>query len=227
MQNPILKNWVLPAGLLAAILIFDFYFLPNATITPVSSFLILAVLAFVLPPVSMIFWACAYTFGAVYVVYHPEYFRPGPPNYALMHEIRSIGLAAGGVFSVLLCFYRLKDSRRSEQLNLLVREIPVPFVLSDGNGEIIFMNTQAADLLGVRDRKAEGDSYFSLLTDVNEKGNAIQKYLEIFDARVQREYSIELKPKNNHGVTLNGKAIPVDGSASRYMITIISGPALV
>ncbi len=132
--------------------------------------------------------------------------------------------SSGGSFSVLLCFRHLKSVRKSEQLNLLVREIPIPFVLSDGNGEIVFMNTQAAQLLGMRGKKTEGDSYFSLLTDSNQKGNAIQKYLEVFDASLPQEAVIELKPKNNPGAILRGTLMQADGSNDRYLITIISEP---
>jgi PAS domain-containing protein len=225
-QKLLFSHWILPAVALAAMMLFDYYFLNGATVTPVCSFLILALLAFILPPVPMIFWACAYACGAMYIVFHPEIFRPGAPDYALMHIIHAIGLVIGSSFSVLLCFHHLKGIRKSEQLNLLVREIPIPFVLSDCNGEIVFMNTQAAQLLGVGDKKTEGDSYFTLLTDTSQKGNAIQKYLELFDAATFREMVIELKPKNNPGAVLRGTLMQADGDNDRYLITIISEPVL-
>jgi hypothetical protein len=225
-QNPFLKNWLLPAVLLAGIMLFDFHFLPGANITPVCGFLILAVLAFILPPAPMILWACVYSCAVVFTIYNPDIFRSGPPDHQLIHKIRSVSVLLGASFAVVLCFNRLKACKKSEQLNLLVSEIPVPFVLSDGNGEIILMNMQASRLLGVPGRKIEGESYFSLLTDAQQKGNAIQKYLEIFDAKSTREISIELKPQNNPGVVLNGTVIPADGDRNRYLITIISEPAL-
>jgi PAS domain-containing protein len=224
-HNPYLIHWLLPAGLLGGVMLFDLYFLPGAIITPVCSFLILALLAFILPPVSMIFWACVYSCSAVFAIWHPDIFRPAL-NGELIGNFRSVGVLAGASFAVVLCFNRLKVSRKNEQLNLLVKEIPVPFVLSDGNGEIILMNTQASQLLGVPGRRIEGESYFSLLTDINRKGDCIQKYLELFDMKSPRELTIELKPQNNPGVVLRGTLIPADADRSRYLITVISEPVL-
>lgn len=225
-NHPLFKHWVLPAILLAGMLVFDWRFLPGATITPLCSFLVLVLLAFILPPLPMIFWACAYTLGVAYVIYHPEIFRAGLPDHPLIHKIRTVSAIVAAAVAVLLCFNRLKSAAKSEQLNLLVKEIPVPFVLSDGNGEIVLMNKQAAQLLGVPGRNIEGESFFSLLTDINRKGDSIQKYLEVFDAQSPREVTIELKPQNNPGAVLHGTLIPADGSAGRYLITIISEPAL-
>ena len=224
-QNPYLKNWLLPAGLLATIMLVDLYFTPGAITTPTCNFLALVMLAFILPRVPMILWACVYSLATVFTLYHPEIFRPAP-NQTHITIIRSMGACFGASAAVALCFYRLKSARKSEQLNLLVKEIPVPFVLSDGNGEIILVNKQALQLLGVTASIAEGNSYFSLLTDASQKGNSIQKYLEIFETKEAREYALELKPKNNPGVVLHGTVIPADGVGGRYLITIISEPAL-
>ena len=223
-QNPFFRHWLFPGAVLVGLLLFDLKFLPNATITPVCSFLILALLAFTLAPVPMIFWSCAYTFAAIFVIYNPDIFRPGLPNHTLIHEIRTVTSILGGVLAVLLCFNRLKISQQSEQLALLVSEIPVPFVLSDGNGEIVLMNKRAAELLGVADRATAGDSYFSLLTDINRKGDCIQRYLEIFDAKTEREVVIELKPQHNPGAVLQGTLVRAEGDVGRYLITMISEP---
>ena len=223
-QNPHLKYWGIPGGLLALLVLYDRFFIPGASITPICGFIILALLAFILPPVPMIFWACVYSLAAVFVIYRPDLFRPGPPDHELIQKIRSLGMFAGASVSVLLCFNLLKVARKNEQLSLLVKEIPVPFVLSDCNGEIILINNQAAQLLGVPGRKIEGDSYFSLLTDINQKGDYIQKYLQLFDAKSPQELTIELKPRNNPGMALHGTLIPADGGSNRYLITIISEP---
>ncbi|HVV73204.1 MAG TPA: hypothetical protein VHI52_17155, partial [Verrucomicrobiae bacterium] len=147
-QHSYIQHWILPAALLASILLFDLFLLPRATITPVCSFLILVLLAFILPPVPMIFWAVIYAITTLVVIFNPDIFRPGTPNVALIHGIRSLGAVLGASVAVLLCFHRLKVGRQSEQLNLIVKEIRVPFVLSDANGEIILMNKQAAEILG-------------------------------------------------------------------------------
>ena len=95
--------------------------------------------------------------------------------------------------------------------------------MSDGNGENhILINKLASQLLGVQDRRVEGESYFSLLTDINKKGDCIQKYLEIFDTKSSREHPIDLKPQYNPGAQLHGTLIPSDGEGGRYIITIIS-----
>lgn len=215
-------TWLLPGCALAGVLLFDLNFMPGAMLTPTFTLLAMAFMGFFLEPVPMIVWAIAYSVAAVYTVYHPDIFMPGPRNYSQIYAIRTIGEVAAAVMAIGLCFHRTKGMRKGAQLDLLVREVPVPLVLSDVNGEIIFMNRLAAEMIGVELGMAEGNSYFTLLTDENKKGAFIQQYLGMFDATTPKKTSIELKPKNFGGKTLRGVLIAVDGRVGRSLITIIS-----
>ena len=104
---------ILPAVLLAGIMLFDYRFLSGAIITPVCSFLILALLAFILSPTPMIFWACVYSLAAgVHDLFAPNIQARAARYSALIHKIRTAGVFLGACISVLLCMYRLKVIRK-------------------------------------------------------------------------------------------------------------------
>jgi len=215
------RHWLLPAGLLAGIVLMDCYFPDGPNIAPICGFLALAFLAFTLPPSPMIFWAFAYSLAAIFAICHTGVFRRG----ALVLYMESAAVLLAAAVTVVFCFDRLKYAKKSEQFDLLVKEMPVPFILSDGNGDIVLMNKPAAQLLGMPAGEAEGNSYFSLVADAKRKGRAIQEYLEMFDSNSVREITMHLKPVSDPGIVLRGTVTRADGKLSRYLITVIDTPA--
>lgn len=111
---------------------------------------------------------------------------PGPINLVLTAETRSIGAVVGGVIAALLCANRWKAARSHDQLVALVKRLPVPFVLSDKNGTLLYISEEAGKLMNLTSAEAVGQSYFALLFNLSEKGASIQRYVSLLDSRSAR-----------------------------------------
>ncbi len=152
---------------------------------------------------------------------NPAFSQQGPANKALTAETRSIGSTAGGVIAILLCANRWKASRSHAQLVALVKRLPVPFVLSDKNGTLLYISEEAGRLMNIPAGEAVGQSYFALLFNLSEKGAAIQRYVSLLDSAETRESSIELKLLSCPDKSWRGTLMPVDLQAGRCLITVI------
>jgi len=216
----------IPAGVLFGIIIFDHYFLPGATITPVCNFLAMGILALYLRPRLMIFWACCFAASSIFMLNKPAFSQQGPFDKKLTAESRSIGAVTGAVIAVLLCANRSKASRSHAQLVALVKRLPVPFVLSDKNGTLLYISEDAGRLMNIPPGEAVGQDYFSLLFNLSEKGAAIQKYVGLLDSTDNRESSIELKLLNCPDKSWRGTLMPVDLQTGKCLITVIEPVAL-
>jgi len=219
------KFYTVPAIFLTTVLLVDYFLFSGVTITPLSCFMVLAIMAMVAPPRPMLFWAITFSVASIFVVYHPELFRPGKQNVKIGHLIHSISICLGAGVSVLLCRNRLRAQKKSECINLIVKKAPVPMILSDGNGDIIFINEQASDLLGVPVHEAEGNSFFLLAMGPDAKGLSISHYLRKIEGNEEVELASEIKPKYNPGVTLRGTTKLLGGTSDKYLLTILSLPA--
>lgn len=217
-----LKEAAIPACVLLGIVIADHYFLPGATITPVCNFLAMGILALYLHPRLMVFWACCFIFSSLFMLNRPGFSQLGPPDRVLTAGTRSIGSIAGGVIAVLLCGNRWKASKSHVQLATLVRRLPVPFVLSDKNGTLLYISEEAGRLMNIAPGEAAGQSYFALLFNLSEKGASIQRYVNLLDSEENKESSIDLRLLSCPDKSWRGTLMPVDMQAGRCLITVIA-----
>lgn len=221
-HSPLLRNVVIPASLLVAILLFDHFFLVGATITPVCNFLAMGVLALYLYPRPMIFWACCFAASSLFMLNRPQFSQKGPFDMKLTAETRSVGAISGAMVAILLCANRSKASKSHAQLVALVKRLPVPFVLSDKNGTLLYISQEAAKLMQISQKEAEGQSYFSLLFNLSEKGAAIHRYVGLLDSRHDGESTVELRLQNAPEVPYRGTLMPVDMHIGRCLVTVIT-----
>jgi hypothetical protein len=217
-----LKEAVIPGGVLVGIIIVDHFFLPGVTVTPVCNFLMMGILALYLRPRWMVFWACCFTCSSLFMLNKPGFSqRQGPANKMLTAETRSVGSVVGGIIAALLCINRAKAFRSHSQLVALVKRLPVPFVLSDKNGTLLYISEEAAQLMDMSPAEAVGQSYFALLFNLSEKGAAIQRYVNLLDSAESRESSIELRLMSCPEKSWRGTLMPVDLQTGRCLITVI------
>jgi PAS domain-containing protein len=175
-----------------------------------------------LKPVPMTLWAVAFLCSTLFVLMFPDFAMKGAVDVHANMFIRSIGAVTGAVLAVYLCIHRARLVKDHGQMLQLLKRMPVPFVLSDEHGEILFINEQAAALLKVASKDAVGDSFFSLLENVAEKGTSIQRYLSVFDTKSSQELVSKFRPRTNPDVLFNGHSILVETAGLRRMVTIIS-----
>jgi hypothetical protein len=220
-ESPFLKEAVIPACVLLGIILMDHYFFRGATVTPVCNFLAMGVLALYLHPRLMVFWAICFACSSIFMLNKPDFSQGGPFNGMLTAESRSLGAIAGATVAVLLCANRWKAAKSHAQLAALVKQLPVPFVLSDKNGTLLFISEEAGRLMNVAPAEAAGQSYFAHLFNLSEKGASIQRYVNLLDAEESKESSIELRLRSRPEKSCRGTLMPVDLQAGRCLITVI------
>lgn len=214
-------DFVVPFAVLSGIIVVDHYLLRGATITPVCNFLAMGIFALYLRPRVMIFWAVCFTCSTLFMLNKPSFSAQEPQNKLLTTETRSTGAVVAAVIAVLLCGNRAKVARGHAQLAALVKRLPVPFVLSDKNGTLLYISEEAGHLMNIRPAEAAGQSYFSLLFNLSDKGAAIQRYVSLLDSEENNEASFDLRLLTCPDRLWRGTLMPVDLDSGRCLITVI------
>lgn len=156
---------------------------------------------------------------------HPTFSVQGPASVRLTIETRSAGTLVGATIVILLCVNRCKAVRSNMQLAALVKRLPLPFVLSDSNGTLLFASEEAARLINIPQQEIVGLSYFELLMNATNKGATIQSYMDVIDAPTPTEATIDLKIANCPGKFWKGLLIPIELYHMKRLITVITPSA--
>lgn len=120
-----------------------------------------------------------------------------------------------------LCILRVRGSDNHRQLFTLLKCMPVPFVVSDRNGVLLFASEEAAQLMEISKEAAAGQSYFVLLLNATDQGTAVQKYVTLLDAPLFQESVVELKLLKHPEESWTGVLIPVDLQDGKCLVTVI------
>lgn len=212
---------IAPVILLTVLILIDYYFFPGVTITPIFTLIFLGLMAMISPLGPMVFWAFVFSTTTIYIIYHPEIFIPGAYNRQLGHVIHSASTLVGAALSVLLCHNRLKAQKKTEYIELLAMKTPTPLILSDKNGEIVFVNDQAALQLGFPNHKLVGNSIFSFFPS-KDRGSMVSHYLELLESKASEAWTIEIKRKTPAGMPLQATLNQTQCSTGKYMISTIT-----
>ena len=223
-RNPIFWNLIYPLAGLAGVLAVDHFYFTGVMLTPAGNFIMMAILALRLKPATMIFWAVAFVASTLFVLMNPDFVMKGRMDFHANVFVRGIGAMTGASLAVFLCIQRGRLIQDHEQMLAVLSKMPVPLVLSDENGDVLFVNLQASALLKVTDEEARGDSFFSLLESTTQKGTAVQRYLAIFDSRKTTEIEDTYRPRKSPGEIFHGQSILVETAGTKRMVTIFSPP---
>ncbi len=223
-SHPI-SDFVFPATALVMIVIADHYSITGAVTTPTLNFLMMGLLAMYLSPIYMAFWALVYTSVSVWMLYHLNFSQPGLINTTLNFNTRSIGALVGGGIAFVLCMTRARAAGNHEQLLLFLKRIPIPVVVSDRNGVILFISKEASEWMGISNEAAAAQSYFALFMNVSDQGTAVQKYLTMLDGKGSEESIIRLKMINRPEDAYAGILMPINLTQGRCLITVIKPSA--
>ena len=159
--------------------------------TPLFGIIGLMVLAFSLPPRSMIFWAVIYSLIVATIFLSPERLRflnANAVNHTEMTPyVRSCTFTIAAILSLLLSVVlnRLKTSRG--ELQEILENLPVPVLISDDDGKIRFVNQIACEILAMPSVEVQGYSFFDLLAPKEFQGATIANYLARFNAQSSKD----------------------------------------
>jgi len=133
-----------------------------------------------------------------------------------------------GLFFVLcglatyLAYYRTDTERILTRLRLILSKLPVPVILSDASGIIVYVNTAVVPALHRAPTEMVGRSYFEFLLTEKTKGTSIRSYFELFEADTNGVYDLEVSPFGEANKT-TAQLICLGTGQNRVMITVLQG----
>lgn len=175
------ESWCLPLLALVVIAVFDAYYV-RAIVSPVLCQLVLLVMMFRLSSTRLTIWAVIYSVY-IYFVFFSPLFNPGGAQDHLTSLIRSFSFTITAAVIVAVGWQSDKSQKTHRQILNLIVHIPVPVILSDSSGSILFVNSHAARILGCDVEILKSSSYFTLFSNPSQQGRFIAEYMEFFDGK--------------------------------------------
>ena len=219
------SHFLLPFIALAAIIVVDIYWVTATAITPLGCTILLIALAFFMRPAPLAAWVavCVTTiFFMLKYSYNADMAGYGPTASNWTVAVRSIGSAAVGAALVVLSSHRQKLRQSHHDLVSMLIRFPVPVIVSDASGTIVFLNDRAGVLLGIPPGEGVGLSYFEMLLHQNGKGANIKKYVELIDSPHSEATEINIRTRNRPTKLLKGMLVAIDSMEGRQLVTVIT-----
>jgi hypothetical protein len=125
--------------------------------------------------------------------------------------------------SVYLAYYRTGTEQVLRRLRTVLGKLPVPVMLSNATGEVLYANDAVTLLLTESDKNIAGGSYFDFIHIEDTKGKSIRSYFAIFEGDSNGVYFVEISPfgaknKMNAQITCLGVGV------NRMLITVLQNP---
>lgn len=220
-SGKMMSHMIVPLLVLAVIVLVDIYLVPAAVITPLCSLLMLGYMALKFRPLPLLCWAFCLTAVSFAVLYLGTHHEDVSTTKMLTVIIRTVTLLVGGVVAVNLSMYRTHLAGSYNQIVAVLDVVSTPIIISDESGTINYVNTKAAELLGVEMEQAPGHSYFSFIANQSEKGKSIQGYLEVFEGK-HGALEIGVRLRGTTDTTIKATLMALGEGKYRRLVTVIS-----
>jgi PAS domain-containing protein len=105
-----------------------------------------------------------------------------------------------GLFLVLcllaihVSHYRTGTDRILVRFRAILSKLPAPVIISDGSGNITYVNEAVAALLQQKPTDMTGKSYFDYFLTESAKGKSIRSYFELFEGNTSGFRKLEISP---------------------------------
>ena len=157
---------------------------PGLRVTPSLLTIALAMFALFLSPRAMLWWAVTLFVPVVLtLVMIPNI---GVKESMAIVVLRSAAYVAVAWVAVGLSRYRWDSEQRLKGLLALFDSLQTPIVVSDVDGSINFANRACCELLGRSVEEVKDVNFFSVFTQPDQRGKAIERYLKMFDLQPDR-----------------------------------------
>jgi hypothetical protein len=162
-------------------------------------------------------------YSAFYLFYHSNHPRlPFPyPIFSLIQRM--------GVFIVLcamaiyMSVYRTTSEQTLADVRTTLSKLPVPVVVSDASGFIIYTNESLNASLQYLPRDLTGKRYTDFFMPAVQEGSAMRRYIELFGAEANSVHEIDIMPLGG-SVPLLARLTCHGAGSKRTLITVLQPP---
>jgi len=141
------------------------------TLAPLVSVLVLAVFSFFLTPAQIIVAIPLFAFESFVLICEAS-------AYPL---VRTATVVLGGSLAWAVRRERLKISAQLKEVDTLLGQLPVPWLMVDSSGNILQASKAAVATLGMSVSELQAVSFPYLFSPIEKKGDFIQTFLQVVD----------------------------------------------
>jgi len=195
------RRWiaVLPITAVVAIFLLEIG-TPSIRVTPSLLTILVAISAVYLSPRAVALWAMILLVPVVLTLLLMQ--NNGVYETPVFVALRSAAYLAVAWVAVGLSRYRRDSERKFEGLLGLFDSLKTPIVVSDIDGNIKFANRAYCELLGCGGEAIKHTSVFSVLSQPDQRGQSIERYLKFFDADPGRSSLMNVSVQKGPGEML-------------------------
>jgi len=160
------------------------------------------------------------TYSAFYLLHHTHHpHLPFPyPVFALVQRV-GVFLVVSAM-AIYMSFYRTSSEQALTDVQNTLSKIPIPVVISDGSGLIIYTNESLKASLKYLPPDLIGKKYTDFFMPAVPEGKAMRNYIDFFVFGVNSVHEIELMPLGASAPILGRLTCHGNGS-KRIMITVL------
>jgi PAS domain-containing protein len=219
-DEPLLWRYLLPALMLPGIAWLD-SIISQVILAPFLSLLCLLILALKLRLKTLCYWLVLYAGFVFYVLYQAQ-----SGIEPLMNEatavVRGASFCLSSLVVYLVCRQREALGGSAHSLLKLVATLPVPVILSDESGLVLFANAQARNKLKIENEAEQlTRTYFQWFSSPNQQGQFIARYLAFMEKGGDVSSPVMLVLREEKEVILNSQWQVLQLSNQRIMITVV------
>ena len=192
--------------------------LTRATVSPLISMLCFAYFAHRMRPWPVAGWVCVFSVTSLFFLFNPE--EPGKLIDHVTVYIRFATICVGGLGTILLSDRRIRIAESFLQSVNILEKLPVPVIVSDAHGCVIFMNNDALTLLDTTADAVRGATYFSFVS-AEEKGRTVQKYFEFVDSKEPLLQNIVLQLQKPVPRKTHATLVAIEGKNAKLLATVL------
>jgi PAS domain-containing protein len=151
--------------------------------------------------------------------YHDAHVRVSPHPYFWLFQRMGTFLVLCGM-ACYLAHYRTDTERILSRLRTILSKLPVPVILSDSSGNIVYANDAVTSVLHQTPVQITGKSYFNYFRTERMKGRSVRAYFETFESDTNGIYQLDVGSFEN-AKKMNSQLICLGTGRNRVMITVL------
>jgi len=211
--------------LLAAVVLYLEIITPDVLVAPFLTTILMLLLSLRLEPLHLVLFAATFQGVVFYSIRYLQPFDLSTDEDWMRLGLRCSGFLVVSVLAILFSKYRCKAKRLQDQTLEVIVSMPVPVVISDALGLVIFANDEASDFLQAPREQLQGANYIQLFMGHLDEGTAMRDYIALFQADEEAmgnsTYSLSLAKSGGGLQPVESRLICLGHGEARHMVTVL------
>ena len=152
--------------------------------------------------------------------YFAVHIHATPHPYFWLFQRMGLFLVLCGM-AIYLTYYRTDTERILTRLRTILGKLPVPVILSDAAGKIVYANDAMTSVLQQTPSQLARRSYFDFFMTDKMKGKSIRAYFGLFESDTDGAYELDVGPFAAEANKMTAHLTCLGTGKSRILITVL------